>query len=267
MQTQTLVQSAQRRPGLGPVPTGLSAAQRSETEEACQVYFARTATVGPASEDDRRAFRGSVVEKVVLGNGSNLYAPSRSSPDLRLILNGWVSRAQVLPDGSRQITDLLLPGEFVEPPTSADRIGHEFRACGRVQMAVMRREIVTGRDSPSLRHRWESVREEQARLLRSRLVSLGRRDAFGRLAHLMTEFHARLGQVGMAQDGTFACPLTQEQLADVLGLTSVHVNRVLQRLRRESLVVFSRGQVVLPSLARLHAAGLYEGAYDADLAG
>jgi CRP-like cAMP-binding protein len=83
----------------------------------------------------------------------------------------------------------------------------------------------------------------------------------------MAEFHARMGQVGMAEDGTFACPLTQEQVADVLGLTSVHVNRVLQRLRREGLVIFSRGQVIIPSLARLHAAGLYEVAYDADLAG
>jgi CRP-like cAMP-binding protein len=260
MQTQTLVQSAPRRPGLGPVSNGLSAARQSEAEEACQVYFARTAPVGPASDDDRRAIRGSVVDTVSLGSGGNLYASSGSSTNLRLILGGWIYRAQVLPNGSRQITDLLLPGEFVEPPSSAASICHEFRACGRVEMAVMCREIVTGRNSFSLWRRWEWTREEQARILRSRLVSLGRRDAFGRLAHLMTEFYARLGQVGMAANGTFACPLTQEQLADVLGLTSVHVNRVLQRLRREGLVVFSRGQVVLPSLARLHAAGLYEGA-------
>jgi CRP-like cAMP-binding protein len=260
MQTQTLVRAALRKPGPGPVPTGPIAARRGEAEEGCEVYFARTATVGPASEDDRRAIRGSVLERVVLRSGGNLHASSRSSTNLRLIVDGWVYRAHVLPDGSRQITDLLLPGEFVEPPTPADPIGHDFRACGHVQIALMRGEIVTGRESLSLSRRWEWAREQQARILRSRLVSLGRRNAFSRVAHLMAEFHARLDQVGMADDRTFACPLTQEQLADVLGLTSVHVNRVLQRLRREGLVIFSRGQVVLPNLARLHAAGLYEGA-------
>lgn len=229
-------------------------------ELACDVFFARTAAAGPPSEVDRSAIAGSVIEIVALGSDWMIPDPPSPYTQLRLIVEGWAYRAHTLADGARQITDILLPGDLLGwSPIEPQDVEHEIRTSGRMQVAVLRRDVVTGRDIPSLQRRWEWVLDAEAQTLRSRLISLGRRDARGRVAHLMVELHDRLRQVGLVEGGAFTCPLTQEQLADVLGLTSVHVNRVLQRLRREGLVMFSSRRVVLPNLAGLHAvAGVAE---------
>jgi CRP-like cAMP-binding protein len=75
------------------------------------------------------------------------------------------------------------------------------------------------------------------------LVDIGRRDAKGRMAHFLLELGARLKLVGLATREGYACPLSQYMLADALGLSAVHVNRVLRELREDGLVTFQRGQV------------------------
>lgn len=239
-----------------------SVARRGEARKARDVFLARTAAAGPAGDDDRRAITGSVIDIVSASSDGVIPIAPGPSPALALIVEGWVYRAHMLADGGRQITDILLPGDVVGTTAASRDMGHDIRACGRARVAMLRRDVVTGRDSLSLRHRWEWMRDAEARSLRSRLVSLGRRDACGRVAHFMAEMHGRLRQVGLVEDDAFTCPLTQEQLADVLGLTPVHVNRVLQRLRRDGLILFNRPRVVVPDLARLHAAGCYEGPCD-----
>jgi hypothetical protein len=73
-------------------------------------------------------------------------------------------------------------------------------------------------------------------VLRNWIVNIGRRDAFQGVAHLMCELHVRMKNVGLVEDGTFHMPVTQEELADSLGISAVHVNRVLQRLRSDGLI-------------------------------
>lgn len=259
-QTLTLVPPSPPRDGFGSIRATASVGPQDEARRACELFFARTAAVGPASEDDRRAVIGSVTEILKVGSDGLVPVPLRSTSQLQLIVEGWAYRAHTLQDGARQITDVLLPGDVLGCSTKASRgTEHEIRACGRAEVALLRRDIFNGRELPSLRRRWEWVRDAEARVLRSRLVSLGRRDARERVAHFLAELHRRLHQVGLAEGGAFMCPLTQEQLADVLGLTGVHVNRVLQRLRSEGLVIVNRPRVVIPDLARLHAAaGFYE---------
>ncbi len=84
------------------------------------------------------------------------------------------------------------------------------------------------------------------------IVRLGRQTAYERFLRLMLEFHDRLEAVGQVREATFSAPLTQEVLADALGLSVVHVNRVLQQIRREHLLVMRRGAVTLlePELMR-----------------
>jgi CRP-like cAMP-binding protein len=90
-----------------------------------------------------------------------------------------------------------------------------------------------------------------AALHREWIFRLGRLDAVGRVAHLLTEIYFRLAAVGRAGDMSFPLALTQQDLGEACGLTSVHVNRTLRRLREEGLADFSRGKVTIMDLPRL----------------
>jgi CRP-like cAMP-binding protein len=89
---------------------------------------------------------------------------------------------------------------------------------------------------------WAASRDEA--MVVEHLVDLGRRSASERMAHFLLELGARLRLVGLADKKSFACPLSQYLLADALGLSAVHVNRVLRELREEGLVTFQKGQVI-----------------------
>ena len=93
------------------------------------------------------------------------------------------------------------------------------------------------------------------------LVGLGRRDAVTRTAHFLVELGLRLELVGLGGGAGFACPLNQYQLADVLGLTAIHLNRVLRRLRERGLATFRDGRVVFHDLPRLRALAGHHGGY------
>jgi CRP-like cAMP-binding protein len=93
------------------------------------------------------------------------------------------------------------------------------------------------------------------------LVNLGRRSAEERMGHLLLELGARLKLVGMGNETGFDCPLTQYHLADALGLSAVHVNRVLRNLREEGLVTFQKGRVVFDDFGRLKDLAGFDTAY------
>ena len=93
------------------------------------------------------------------------------------------------------------------------------------------------------------------------LVSIGRRSALVRTAHLLVELGLRLQLVGRGSDSGFVCPLNQYLLADALGLTAIHVNRVLRQLRERGLVTFREGSVVFHDLAGLRDLAEYHSGY------
>ena len=93
------------------------------------------------------------------------------------------------------------------------------------------------------------------------LVGIGRRSALARTAHFLVELGLRLQLVGLGSETGFACPLNQYLLADALGLTAIHVNRVLRQLREQGLVTFRDGRVVFHDLARLRELAEHHGGY------
>jgi len=93
------------------------------------------------------------------------------------------------------------------------------------------------------------------------LVSIGRRSAIERTAHFLMEVAERLHLVGLATGTEFKCPLSQFVLADVLGLTAIHVNRVLSQLRKEKLLTVRRGTVKIHDLARLRKLSGFQGGH------
>ena len=102
--------------------------------------------------------------------------------------------------------------------------------------------------------------DEQA-ILRAWLVCLGQREKREHAAHLLCELHERLRRAGLVSDHEFNMPLTQEELADAMGITPVHTNRVLQRLRKEGLISLDRQHLRMLQPERLKEIGEFEDAY------
>ncbi len=163
-----------------------------------------------------------------------------------VLASGWACSYKMLRSGSRQIVDFQIPGDFlglrsvlfrtadhnVEPvtPVLASEVTYRdlidsFGKTPRLATAVL----------------WAASRDEA--MVVEHLVDLGRRSATERTAHFLLELEARLRLVGLGDRKGYACPLSQYLLADALGLSAVHINRVLRELREEGLVTFQKGNV------------------------
>jgi len=181
-----------------------------------------------------------------------------------IIASGWVCSYKILPGGTRQIVDFQLPGDFlglrsvlfrtadhnalpITPVEAsevlADDLLNAFTATPRLATAVL----------------WAASRDEA--MVVEHLVSIGRRTATERTAHFLLELGARLKLVGLADKTGFKCPLSQYLLADTLGLSAVHINRVLRELREEDLLTFQKGRVTFHNYEALVAMADFDRAY------
>lgn len=182
---------------------------------------------------------------------------------VHMVVSGWICRYKTLPNGSRQIVAFLLPGDFCDMHvTMLDSIDHNIGTLTNCTVALLPKEAIFAlAQSPRISCAlwWGGLVDEA--ILRSWIVNLGRRDAFERIAHLICELHARLCNVGLTTDGSFDLPLTQEELADALGLTSVHVNRSLKLLRERSLATMTKGLITIHDMTALRKAAGFSANY------
>jgi CRP-like cAMP-binding protein len=200
----------------------------------------------------------------IFAAGRDLVHQGQSDQAAYILARGWVISHKILPDGSRQIVDVQIPGDFlglrsvllhmsdhnIEPITEievsevlASDLLDAFARAPRLAMAVL----------------WAASRDEA--MVVEHLVGLGRRDAYARMAHFLLELGARLELVGKGDKAGFDCPLTQYLLADALGLSAVHINRVLRQLREDGLVTFRDGHVTFDEYDGLVALAEFDPTY------
>lgn len=178
--------------------------------------------------------------------------------------DGWAIRSRTLPDGACQILDVVLPGDVVGLAAPLFTIAdHTVTSVTSVIAATVTGDqlIELFRAHPRLGAAlcWHQAQEEA--VVSEHLVNLGRRDAYRRLGHLFLELFWRLDAVGLVCDNAYDCPLSQPLLADALGLTAVHINRTLQRLRRDRLLLHERPRVVIPDPIELAQAVGFDESY------
>jgi CRP-like cAMP-binding protein len=170
------------------------------------------------------------------------------------MLEGWAARYKFVDDGSRQITAFLLPGDFCDMHVAIlGEMDHSILAITDARVALVPHDVLEElrRQRPELgRALWWATLVDEA-VLRDWIVNIGRRHADKRIAHLFCELHARLKLVGLVESDQFDLPLTQEVIADALGLTPVHVNRMLQNLRAEGMIALKRGELTIIDIAGL----------------
>lgn len=186
-------------------------------------------------------------------------------PDaVHLVLDGFAHRYKVLSDGKREIVALLVPGDFCDLHIAIlGEIDHSIAALTGCTIVDIPRSAIlelTERHPRITRALWWATLVDED-TLREWLVNLGRREAAERLAHLFCELLVRLRTVGLADADGYDMPLRQNDLADLLGITSVHANRTLQHLREAGLIVLKHRRPTIPDIARLQAFCAFDPAY------
>ena len=188
--------------------------------------------------------------------GALICPKSDGSPYPRLITSGWACRPRILADGRRQMLGVLLPGDLLGDRGDARPLTtNPATALTPVRTVSVTRlfEVVAAapHSVPNLVAVLNKIdRIEEARLL-DLVVRLGCQSAIERVAGALLEFYQRSAFIGFTHEGTFPMPLTQEKLGDLLGLSLVHVNRVISQLRRDRLVEIRSGIVAIHDFARL----------------
>jgi CRP-like cAMP-binding protein len=172
--------------------------------------------------------------------GSILTLEGGSSRVTYCVLSGWLSLSKSMENGQRQIIDFGLPGDFLNPVSANNETSTlQIEAVTYATVAAIPQPLWLGllENYPQLRHLESRVIAGALSRLSERMLRLGKASAEIRIAHAMIELCIRLHPVGAVRDCSFRLPLTQQQLGEFVGLSSVHVCRTLSSLSRRGVIL------------------------------
>ena len=218
----------------------------------------------PLSEAERTLLLSMQHNVRRLSAGAHLVRDGEPPEHCALLLSGFAYRYKITGDGARQIISLHVAGEFVDLQNGFLLVSdHGVQTLTEVEAALI--PLQTIRDLAFThtgigRALWIDTLID-ASIFREWVVNVGRRDSRTRVAHILCEFSLRLEAAGLARDHRYELPMTQEQLADAVGLTSVHVNRVLRSLGEEGLISRDRRSITIEDWQRLRAVGDFNERY------
>lgn len=216
------------------------------------------------SGEEEEAIRRSIVEVREARADTTVVHHGRELHESLLLLDGWMARTSSMASGHQQIIELQFCGDFVDlHGFTLKRLDHNLTAITDCRYAVFPHERLRQmlEKHPHLTRVYWLMTNIDASIHREWTVSLGRRPAPSRMAHLFCEIFERLRIVGQTTGNSYQFPLTQQELGDCLGLTAVHVNRTLQGLRRRKLIEVEKGRVNILDLPGLKALGEFEPDY------
>lgn len=234
------------------------------TSSLIDLHLRKLHTRDTISEEEESAIRGLVNEVTEIGRDRTVVRHGQEIGQSILLIEGWMMRAKDLPGGQRQIVEINVPGDFVDlHGFTLKRLDHDLVTVTKCRLAMVpheRLKEITERFPHLTRVYWFNTNLDAA-IHREWTLSLGRRSAIARLAHIFCELNIRLGIVGLTSGNSYAFPLTQIELGECLGLTSVHINRTLQELRRMQLVELQNRRVRILDLAKLKSIAAFDDDY------
>ncbi|HEX8482507.1 MAG TPA: Crp/Fnr family transcriptional regulator [Allosphingosinicella sp.] len=181
-----------------------------------------------------------------------------------VLVSGFAYRQKLTGDGSRQIVAIHIPGEALDfQQLFLDVADHNVQTLTRAELAFISRTELQklARSRASIGHAILVAILVEASIFREWVLNIGRRDARARLAHVLCEFAIRLEAQGLADENGYDLPMTQEQLADTLGLTPVHVNRTIMALEGEGFIVRDKRRIRFPDWRRMRDVGDFNQRY------
>jgi len=215
------------------------------------------------SREEQRALEDAVSPVRSIAPNIDLVREGDRADTLFIVTEGWACRYTTTRDGARQLPALLVPGDVANLDSLMfDQLDYGVRTITHIKIVALPRDraLALAAQHPGIARTftWLGLVEN---IIQSKwMLSIGRRSALERLAHLLCELSVRLRA---ANDGqiSFAFPLTQEQAGDALGLTSVHINRTMQRLRIEGLISSASRTITIRDVAKMRQAAGFDPRY------
>jgi CRP-like cAMP-binding protein len=220
---------------------------------AAQVIEHKLGKLAPLTGQDIDLIRSTMPNKVRDIPGGVRVPPQRRLLK-SLVVSGWLGRLSLFADGRRQVISTMVPGELVQFHQNPfiDSITIALIDAQLADLTSLMEALDEKPDRhPQLRAALSLAAQLEEAQIAEQVVRLGRRTAFERLGHWLLDLQHRLALAGVCQGERFAMPLTQDLLSDVLGMSIVHINRIVKQLRREGLVEVRGGYVTILQPDRL----------------
>jgi CRP-like cAMP-binding protein len=199
-----------------------------------------------------------------VADNSDILQEGDRSTECSLLVEGFAARYKVLGEGQRQIFSLHIPGDILDLQLlHLEVMDHSVRALAPCRVGYIPHQAIHAMIAAYPRigaALWRDTLVDAA-VFREWLAGVGRRSAYQRIAHLLCELYLRLLSVGLADAWSFELPVTQIELSDALGLSAVHVNRILQDLRRDGLIATRGAKTAIRDWARLQSAADFDPGY------
>jgi CRP-like cAMP-binding protein len=217
------------------------------------------------ADSDSRMLRQICSEQIrQIGPREDMIREGDKPTAIYVMLEGWACRYKYLDDGRRQIVGFFLPGDMCDLNVFILReMDHSIGALTNVSVAEIHRDafetIMDAHPRVTQALWWDTL--VTIAIQREWTVNLGQRNAGERIAHLLCELYIRMGCAGLARGGDCDFPLTQAELGDAAGLSTVHVNRTLQELRGASLIELSNRRLRILDFEALKRVGLFHANY------
>lgn len=236
----------------------------ADQPDASDVLFRKLSCFASLSPTDRQTLRNVCGQVRQLPARAEMISEGATPTCVFLALDGIACRTKLRATGSRQIMAYLLPGDLSDLDVSLlsgmDHAITTLTPCKVVQIsAPLIHGLMAGGGELARALRICTLTDEA--ILRQWVMNVGFRSSEERLAHLLCELYVRMRAVGRVSAGGFDLPITQLDLADTAGMSTVHVNRTLQELRRRGLIVWSGSRLEIPSFARLKALAEFDPGY------
>ena len=195
--------------------------------------------IHPLTSEEMAALEKSCVRTVRFSANRDVVRKGEQPEDCHILLDGFVYRYTMFEDGRRQILSFHVPGDIYDTlHFLLPEADHNIATLTPCTVALVSHQAIIGltEQFPRIaRALWKETLIEAA-MFREWIASLGRRSAYGRIAHLICEMYVRLNAVGLARDFTIQWPITQSVMGNLQGLSTVHVNRTVQELRAAGLI-------------------------------
>lgn len=233
-------------------------------DKAMDFLMRRLSAIGDLTQEDRQSLLTLPFKRRRMSRGEEIVTEGDEATACCLVITGYVHRSKVLATGKRQIFSLHMPGDIPDlHGLHLPRMDHNLVATAPAEVALFPHVAVQRLLDQSSRLTalfWRDTLIDAA-AFRAWMLMLGQAEAPVRMAHLFCELYVRSQLVGLNQENSFALPISQIDLADMLGTSTVHANRTLQDLRLQGLVDFKRGRVTVLRWRELAELGMFDSSY------
>ncbi|MGA8898992.1 Crp/Fnr family transcriptional regulator [Bradyrhizobium sp.] len=227
-------------------------------------FVIKLLTHASLSASDLKALNRLLNRRLTVKKGKDIIVQGFEYKELYIVESGFAVRYTLVHKGGRQIINTLLPGDIAGFPESFfDRSLYSVKAATEMSLNRISFDafIDVCNERPNIAVALISLVAHEASLYAHHLVDAGRRSPLERVAHFLLEIHFRLKAVGMASENTFEIPLSQEDIADRVGLSGPHANRMISQLKREGLIAMRRHEIKILDRAALQIIAEFDPSY------